>query len=324
MGISLQVDYTRKIGKPGKVYDVVIIGSGPAGLTAALYTIRFGLSTLVITGFSWGGQLMTTTIVENYPGFPEGIDGPELMRRMMMQVSRFGVEFVEYDAEKIKVEDGLIKVLVSGDWYIGRTLILSTGAKYRELGLESEKRLMGKGVSYCAVCDGYFFKGRDVAVIGGGDTALTDALYLSDIANRIFIIHRRDKFRASEWLVEEVSRRNNISVLWNRQVVDILGSTKVEGVKMINKDSGSEEVLPVEGVFVAIGHVPNTELVKGLVELDEKGYIKTRDFVKTSHPLIFAAGDVMDPKYQQAVTAAGFGAMAAIEVKEFLDSIKGK
>ncbi len=320
LGISLQVDYTKKVGRPGKLYDVIIIGSGPAGLTAAIYTIRFGLSTLVVTGFSWGGQLMTTTVVENYPGFPEGIDGPELMRRMMRQVSRFGVEFVEYDAEKIVVENDIVKVLVGGEWYLGRALILATGAKYRELGLESEKRLMGKGVSYCAVCDGYFFKDKEVAVIGGGDTALTDALYLSDIAKKIYIVHRRDRFRASEWLVDEISKRDNIVVLWNRQVLDILGENRVEGLKLLNKETGEEETLKIDGVFIAVGHVPNTELVKGLVELDEKGYIKTHDFVKTSNPLIFAAGDVMDPKYQQAVTAAGFGAMAAIEVKEYLDS----
>ncbi len=319
-GVSLQVDYNKKIGKPGKLYDVVIIGSGPAGLTAAIYTVRFGLSTLVITGFSWGGQLMTTTVVENYPGFPEGIDGPELMRRMLRQATRFGVEFVDYDAEKIEVEGDIVKVLVAGDWYLGKTLILATGAKYRELGLESEKRLMGKGVSYCAVCDGYFFKDQVVAVVGGGDTALTDALYLSDIAKKIYIIHRRDKFRASDALVREVSRRGNIEVLWNRVVKDILGDRKVTGLKLENRVTGEEEVLEVDGVFIAIGHDPNTSLVKGLLELDERGYVKTHDFVKTSLPMIFAAGDVMDPKYQQAVTAAGFGAMAAIEAKEYLDS----
>ena len=321
IGLSFKVDYNKKVGDPSKLYDVVIIGSGPAGLSAAIYTVRFGLETLVISGFTWGGQLMTTTIVENYPGFPEGVNGPDLMRRILNQAVRFGVEFVDYDAEKVLYDDGTFKILSGGQWYKGRTVIVATGARYRELGLESEKRLLGRGVSYCAVCDGYFFKGKEVAVIGGGDTALTDALYLADIVKKVFIIHRRDKFRASEALIEDVMRRENIKVMWNRQVIDILGEKKVEGIKLYNKITQKEEVLKIDGVFIAIGHIPNSELVKDLVELTENGYIKTHDFVKTSVPGLFAAGDVMDPKYQQAVTAAAFGVMAAIEAKEFLDRL---
>ncbi len=319
LGLSFQVDYNKKMGNPDKIYDVIIIGSGPAGLSAAIYTIRFGLETLMISGFTWGGQLMTTTLVENYPGFPEGINGPDLMRRMLNQAIRFGVEFVDYDAEKLENKEGIFNVFAGGKWYKGKTVIIATGARYRELGLESEKRLLGRGVSYCAVCDGYFFKDKDVAVVGGGDTALTDALYLADIVKKVYIVHRRDKFRASDILVDEVSKRNNIEVLWNRQVLDILGDKRVEGLKLYNKLTSKEEVLKVDGVFIAIGHIPNTELVKGLVELTESGYIKTHDFVKTNVPGLFAAGDVMDPKYQQAVTAAAFGVMAAIEAKEYID-----
>lgn len=323
-GLSLQVDYNRKVGSPEKLYDVIIIGSGPAGLSAAIYTVRFGLSTLVISGFNWGGQLMTTTLVENFPGFPEGINGPDLMRRMLNQAARFGVEFVDYDAEKLEIEKGRFKVYAGGNWYRGLTVIVATGARYRELGLESEKRLLGRGVSYCAVCDGYFFKDGVVAVVGGGDTALTDALYLSEIVNKIYIIHRRGEFRASEALVNEVMKRSNIEVLWNRVVVDIIGDKKVEAVKVLNKETDEEEVISVDGVFIAIGHIPNSDLVKNIVELTPNGYIKTRDFVKTNVPGLFAAGDVMDPKYQQAVTAAGFGAMAAIEAKQYIDSLGRK
>lgn len=318
------MDYNRKVGNPDKLYDVIIIGSGPAGLSAAIYTIRFGLSTLVISGFNWGGQLMTTTVVENYPGFPEGINGPDLMRRMLNQAARFGVEFVDYNAEKLEVNEGKFRVYAGGAWYKGLTVIVATGARYRELGLNSEKRLLGRGVSYCAVCDGYFFKDGVVAVVGGGDTALTDALYLSEIVKKIYIIHRRQEFRASEALVNEVMRRDNIEVLWNRVVLDILGNKKVEALKLLNKETGKEEIVKVDGVFIAIGHIPNSDLVKDLVELTPKGYIKTKDFVKTSVPGLYAAGDVMDPKYQQAVTAAGFGVMAAIEAKQYIDSFKRK
>ena len=265
---------------------------------------------------------MTTTIVENYPGFPEGINGPDLMRRMMNQAARFGVEFVDYDADKLVLDGNSFKVYAGGSWYTGLSVIIATGARYRELGLESEKRLLGRGVSYCAVCDGYFFKDGTVAIIGGGDTALTDALYLSDIAKKIYIIHRRREFRASHNLVTELNKKNNIQVLWNHIVIDILGDKKVEAIKLLDKETNDEKILEVDGVFIAIGHVPNTDLVKNIVELTPNGYIKTREFVKTNVPGLFAAGDVMDPKYQQAVTAAGFGVMAAIEAKRYLDGLR--
>lgn len=323
IGFSLKVDYSRRLGNPKKLYDVIIVGSGPAGLSAAIYTIRFGLPTLMISGYNWGGQLMTTTLVENYPGFPEGINGSDLMRRMMNQAARFGVEFVDYDAEKLVI-DKYFKISAGDSWYTGISIIIATGARYRELGLESEKRLLGRGVSYCAVCDGYFFKDGIVAVIGGGDTALTDALYLSDIAKKIYIIHRRREFRASHKLVNELNKRKNIEVIWNHVVVEILGDKKVEAIKLADREGEDEEIVEVDGVFIAIGHIPNTDLVKNIVELTPNGYIKTRDFVKTNVPGLFAAGDVMDPKYQQAVTAAGFGVMAAIEAKRYLDGLREK
>jgi len=319
MPISISLSRVAKRGDPSKLYDVIIVGSGPAGLTAAIYALRSGLSTLLVTGLEWGGQLMTTTKVDNYPGFPEGIDGPELMKCMREQAIRFGVEIVEADADDIILSEYPYRVKVGSIYYTGKTIILATGARYRELGLESEKRLLGRGVSYCAVCDGFFFKNKVVAVIGGGDTALTDAIYLSSICKEVLIIHRRGEFRANKILVNKIKEYPNIKVVMNSIVLDILGDNKVEAIKVKNLDTGSENIIKVDGVFIAIGHVPNTDLVKDKLEIDERGYIKTYDFVKTSIPGVYVAGDVMDPKYQQAITAAAFGAMAALEAKEFID-----
>jgi len=320
--LSFKVNRVARKADPNKIYDVIIIGSGPAGLTAAIYALRFGLSTLVIAGLDWGGQLMTTTKVENFPGFPDGVEGPELMRRMREQAVRLGVEMVENYVTDVDFSNIPYKVEVSGVKYKGRTLIIATGARHRELGLESEKRLVGRGVSYCAICDGYFFKNKKVAIVGGGDTAITDALYLAGICKEVHIIHRRNEFRASKALVDQIKGKNNALFHLNSVVVDILGEKNVEGVKIRNLKEGSEEILDVEAVFIAIGHIPNTDIFKNKIELTEGGYIKTHDFVKTSVPGVFAAGDVMDPKYQQAITASGFGAIAAIEAKEYLDSLK--
>jgi len=322
MPLTFAVTKMAKKGDPSKLYDVIIIGSGPAGLTAAIYAKRSGMQTLVITGLDWGGQLMTATKVENFPGFPKGIDGPDLMRKIREQAINFDVEMVENYVSEVDLSSNPFRVKVSDIWYKGKTLIIATGARYKELGLESEGRLLGKGVSYCAVCDGYLFKDKKVAVVGGGDTALTDALYLSGICKEVHIIHRRDKFRASRALVEQVSRKSNIILHLNRIVIDIKGDNKVEGVEIKDVSGGKDEILNIDGVFIAIGHIPNTDLVRGKIELTNEGYIKTSEFVKTSVPGVFAAGDVMDPKYQQAVTAAAFGAMAAIEAKEYLDSLR--
>lgn len=320
--LSFKVDRVARKADPNKVYDVIIIGSGPAGLTAAIYALRFGLSTLVIAGLDCGGQLMTTTKVENFPGFPDGVEGPELMRRMREQAVRLGVEMVENYVTDVDFSNTPYKVDVSGVKYKGRTLIIATGARHRELGLDSEKRLVGRGVSYCAVCDGYFFKDKKVAIVGGGDTAITDALYLTGICKEVHVIHRRNEFRASKALVDQIKGKSNAFFHLDSVVVDILGEKNVEGVKIRNLKKGSEEILDVEAVFIAIGHIPNTDIFKNKLELTDGGYIKTHDFVKTSVPGVFAAGDVMDPKYQQAITASGFGAIAAIEAKEYLDSLK--
>lgn len=308
----------EKKGEESKVYDVIIIGSGPAGLAAGIYAARAGLATLLITGYAWGGQPMTTTLIENYPGFPDGINGPDLMMRMRRQVAKLGVEFIEADATKVDLSVKPFSVNVGETIFRGKTLIIATGAKHRELGLESEKKLLGKGVSYCATCDGYFFKKMPVALVGGGDTALTDALYLSAITSKVYLIHRRNKFRASKFLVDQISIKLNIKPILNTVVVDIIGSDKVEGVKIRNRETGEESILNVAAVFIAIGYDPAVELVKGQLELTEEGFIKAYGYTKTSMPGVFAAGDVVDPRYQQLVTAAAFGAMAALDAESFL------
>ncbi len=316
--LKLSVMRHEKKGVPNKLYDVVIIGSGPAGLTAAIYCSRAGFSTLMVAGYSWGGQLMTTTKVENYPGFPDGIDGPELMSKLREQAARFGVEFIDADATDLDLGSRPFKVFIGKENYLGRVLIIATGAKYRELGLESERRLLGRGVSYCAVCDGYFFKDMDVAVVGGGDSAVTDAIYLSNIAKKVYLIHRRDKLKADKVLQDKLMKLPNVEILYNYVVVDILGEDKVEAIKLKSVGGGHEKTLSVDGVFIAIGHIPSTDLVKGKLELTEHGYIKVSNGTKTSVEGVFAAGDVMDPRYQQMVTAAAFGAMAALDAEEYL------
>ena len=308
----------EKKGDESKLYDVIIIGSGPAGLTAGIYAIRSGLATLIITGYAWGGQPMTTTLIENYPGFPEGVDGPELMMKMRRQVAKLGAEFIDADVTKVDLSVKPFSISVGNRIFRGRTLIIATGARHRELGLESEKKFLGKGVSYCATCDGYFFKGMPVAVVGGGDAALTDALYLSSIVSQVYLIHRRSKFRASKFLVDQIHMRHNIKPILGRVLVDITGSEKVEKIKLRNRASGEESFLDVAAVFIAIGYDPAINLVKGQLELTKEGFVKTYNFTKTSVPGVFAAGDVMDPKYQQLITAAAFGAMAALDAEAFL------
>jgi len=264
---------------------------------------------------------MTTTTVENFPGFPEGVDGPDLMMKIREQAIKFGAELVENNVEDIEINSRPFKVKVGNTFYRGKTIIIATGARYRELGLESEKRLLGRGVSYCALCDGFFYKDKPVAIIGGGETALTDALYLSGICSEVHLIHRRDKFRASNTLVEQVLSTHNIRPHMNKIVIDIIGDKKVIGIKIRDVKTNVESILSVDAVFIAIGHIPNTDVFRDKVELTKNGYIKVHDIVKTSIPGIFAAGDVMDPKYKQAITASAFGAMAAIEAKEYLESL---
>lgn len=301
------------------LYDVIIIGSGPAGLTAAIYTSRARLKTLVIAGSSWGGQLMLTSEVENYPGFPDGILGPELMNNMLKQAQRFGAEAIFEDAESVDFSKRPFKIKAGDITYEGNAVIIATGASPKELGLESEKRLKGKGVSNCAVCDGAFFKDKEVVVIGGGDSALHDALFLTKFAKKVKIIHRRNELRASRILQERAFENPKIEFVWNSIVEEILGENRVKGVRVRRVDTGEVLEIPCDGVFIAIGYEPNTRIFMGQVEMDERGYIIVRDNTKTSVEGVFAAGEVKDYRYRQAITAAGEGCQAALDAIRYLD-----
>ncbi len=305
-------------------YDVIIIGSGPAGYTAGIYCARAELKTLIIEGIEWGGQLMITSEVENYPGFPEGIDGPSLMERFRNQAKRFGAETITKNAEEIILNQGRpFQVRVEKNWYKARSMILAMGAKARFLGIPSEEKFKGKGVSACATCDGFFFKDKEVIVVGGGDSAMEEALFLTKFATKVTIVHRRDVFRASKIMLRRAKEHPKIEFKIWRVVEEIYGDEKegkVKGVKLKDPRTGEIEDFPCDGVFIAIGHDPATELVKGQLELDEKGYIKTQPGrTATSIPGVFAAGDIQDSYYRQAVTAAGSGCMAAIEATRFLE-----
>jgi len=305
-------------------HEIIIIGSGPAGYTAGIYAVRGGADVLMIGGYASGGQLMLTTEVENFPGFPEPILGPELMRRMREQVERLGLKIVDRDATGINLRVRPFEVEVEDTKYYADVIIIATGASARELNIPSEQRLKGKGVSYCAVCDGAFFKGMDVVVVGGGDTAVEDAIYLSKIAKTVTVIHRRDKLRAQAALQKQAFSIPNIKFIWNSEVKEIIGEKKVEGIKIRNKIDNSESVLSCSAVFVDIGHVPNTSLVEGQLELTHDKYIKLTGETSTSIEGVFAAGDVADPVYRQAITAAGMGAKAALDALRYLQTIKGQ
>jgi len=301
------------------LYDVIIIGSGPAGLTAAIYTGRNGLRTLVVAGTSWGGQLMLTSKIENFPGFSEGIMGPELMDNMRRQAEKFGAEIIFEDATSVDFKNRPFIVEAGGKAYEARSVIIATGASRRWLGLESERRLRGRGVSVCATCDGPFFKDKRVVVIGGGDTALKEALELAKFAREVKVIHRRDKLRASRFLQKKAFSNEKIGFVWNAVVSEIIGEEKVEGVKLKRTDTGEEFTLKCDGVFVAIGSKPNTELFRNQIRLDEDGYIVTYDETKTSVEGVFAAGDVHDRRYKQAVVAAASGCKAALDAEKYLE-----
>lgn len=310
-------------GKTEK-HEIVIIGSGPAGLTAAIYAVRGGADMILIAGYSSGGQLMLTSEVENFPGFPEPILGPELMKRMRQQAERLGTQIIDKDATEINLMERPFKVKVEDDTYLADAVILAMGASAKELGLPSEKKFKGKGVSYCAVCDGMFFKNMDVAVVGGGDTAVEDAIYLAKICKSVTLIHRRDKLRAQAIMQKRAFSLPNIKFVWNSEVVEIVGDSRVEGVKVKNKITNEVTLIPVKGVFVDIGHIPNTMLVEGQVELTENKYIKLYGETGTSVKGVFAAGDIADPVYRQAITAAGMGAKAALDALRYLQEIKEK
>jgi thioredoxin reductase (NADPH) len=301
--------------------NVVIIGSGPAGLTAAVYAARANLSPLLIEGWQSGGQLTTTTEVENYPGFAKGIMGPELMKEMRAQAERFGTEFLTADVTAVNFEQQPFTITVDAEQTIrAKAVIIATGASAIQIGVKNETRLTGHGVSTCATCDGFFFKGKELIVVGGGDAAMEEATFLTKFGTKVSIIHRRDKLRASKIMQDRATKNEKITFIWNSVVEDILGNDTVTGVRVKNLVTGKVTEMPCAGIFVAIGHRPNTALFAGQIIMDEKGYIRTEKGTATSVPGVFAAGDVQDSVYRQAVTAAGSGCMAAIDAERFLES----
>lgn len=301
-----------------ELYDVIIIGSGPAGLTAAIYANRAQLETLVIGGITWGGQLMLTGDVENFPGFPNGVAGPDLMAKMKTQAERLGVKILFEDATAVDFSSRPFKVKVGDRVYESKAVILATGASTKWLGLPAEARLRGRGVSACATCDAPFFKDKKTVVVGGGDTALDEALSLAKSAREVTVIHRRDQLRACKFLQERVFANKKINFVWNTVVEDILGKDRVEGIKLRNVRTGEQSTMTTDGVFVAIGHKPNTNILKGQINLDENGYIIAHEETKTSVEGVFVAGDNQDMRYKQAITAAGAGCKAALDADRYL------
>lgn len=311
------------------IRNVIIIGSGPAGLTAALYTARANLKPLVFTGGGkWGGQLMLTTDVENYPGFPEGILGPELMKKFRDQAERFEAEVVDVQVTAVDFKKSPFSITADGKTYLSKSVILATGAETNWLGLPNEQKLIGHGISSCAPCDAFFFKGKKVVVIGGGDSAMEEALTLTKFASSVTIIHRRDEFRASKIMLDRAKNHEKISFITNCVISDILGEDKVTGVKTRNVKDGKEDGMAIDGIFMAIGHSPSTNIFEGQVDLDEKGYVVKKPSMNeggtykmmTSVQGVFVAGDVHDYHYKQAVTAAGFGCQAALEAEKWLEA----
>jgi thioredoxin reductase (NADPH) len=303
---------------------LIIVGGGPAGYTAALYAARADLEPLVIEGFTWGGQLMITSDVENYPGYPDGIMGPEMMADFRRQAERFGAEFITDDVTRVDLSEQPFRVYVGDDEYAARSVIVATGASARWLGIETEQQHRGRGVSACATCDAAFFRGRNVYVVGGGDSAFEEALFLTKFATQVHLVHRRDEFRASRIMVDRAVANEKIDFILNAEVVEILGGDKVEGLRLRSTTTGETWEVAADGLFVAIGHDPNTALFLGQLEADENGYLITRPgSTATNVPGVYAAGDVQDHVYRQAVTAAGSGCMAALDAERFLAALEG-
>jgi thioredoxin reductase (NADPH) len=299
---------------------IAIVGSGPAGLTAAIYAARANLKPVLISGVPAGGQLMITTDVENFPGFPEGIQGPELMERIRKQAARFGTEFIDDQAVSVDFTRRPFKLTMGTQGVLeADSVILATGANARWLGLPSEQRLMGHGVSACATCDGFFFRGKELALVGGGDSAMEESLFLTRFATHVTVIHRRSSLRASRIMAQRARAHPKISFLLDTVVEEVVGETAVEGVRLRNLLTGQTSLLPVQGLFVAIGYDPSTEILRGQVELDDRGYVRTHQTTRTSVEGVFAAGDVYDHRYRQAISAAGFGCMAAIDAERWLE-----
>jgi thioredoxin reductase (NADPH) len=310
-------------GASESIENLIIVGSGPAGYTAAIYAARADLNPIIYTGLEPGGQLTTTTEVDNFPGYPNGVDGPTMMNELKEQAERFGTK-VEIDfiskVDFSKEKGGIHKLYTqNGDEIRSKTVIISTGASAKYLGLPSEKRLIGGGVSACAVCDGFFYKNQDVAIVGGGDTAIEEATYLAKICSKVSMLVRKDHFRASKAMQNRLANFDNIEVLFNHEIEEVIGESVVEGIKIKNNLNSEESVLKITGLFIAIGHTPNTDIFKGLVEMDDSGYIITdKTSTKTNIHGVFAAGDVQDKDYRQAVTAAGTGCMAALDAERYL------
>ncbi|MEK7472577.1 MAG: thioredoxin-disulfide reductase [Patescibacteria group bacterium] len=304
------------------IWDTAIIGSGPAGLTAGIYTSRGALSTVIIGGSSWGGQLMLTTEVDNFPGFPEGIMGPTLMEKMKAQAIRFGAEFIADNVTAVDFSKRPFVLTSHQSQITTRSVIIATGAETKWLGVKGEKELIGRGISSCAPCDAPFFKEKYVLVVGGGDSAMEEALVLTKYAKKVTIIHRKGEFRASKAMQEKVFRNNKIDVIWDTEITEVKGQSKLESVNLINKLTNQPSQLAVDGLFVAIGHNPSSALFKGLVDLDEKGYVVPKDGLKTNIEGVFVSGDIHDHVYKQAITAAGYGCMAGMEVVNYISELK--